>query len=584
MPDTLSGIAASPGLGVGPAFVVRPPDLGFETRGGQDPVAERARLNAALAASRAEIEHVRERVRAHLGDEEAAIFDAHLLLLADPELETAIEAGLRDGLNAEAALVGASDTFIAMFERLEDAYLRERAADLSDVRNRVLAHLLGRPPADLAALSAPAVIVAHDLAPSDTAQLDRSLVRGIVTAVGGRTSHSAIMARALGIPAVVGVGEALSTVPSGAVLLVDGDAGRVTVNPDAGEVAAAETWMRRAKEERTRLTALVGRAGRTADGMRVELAANIGSPADLGLALENGAEGIGLYRTEFLYLGRDTLPSEEEQYGAYRTVLEGMAGRPVVIRTLDVGGDKALPTLNLPPEENPFLGLRAIRLCLARPDLFRVQLRALLRASVHGDLRVMFPMIATVQEFRQARALLDEERARLTAQGVPVADHIQVGMMVEIPAAAVLARQFAREVDFFSIGSNDLIGYTLAADRLNEQVANLYQPLNPAILALIAQTCAGAAAEGRWVGVCGEMAADPLALPLLVGLGVTELSMSAPALLPRREQVLALDAGKARELAAQALTLDTAQEVEAAVRAAFPELHSLDARRLEPHA
>ncbi|EYB69219.1 phosphoenolpyruvate-protein phosphotransferase [Deinococcus phoenicis] len=576
MPDgpssPLTGIAASPGLGVGPAFVLLPPDLTFETRSGQDAAAERARLEAALAASRADIERIRERARASLGDEHAAIFDAHLLLLSDPELDAAITAGLNGGLNAEAALVGASDTFITMFESLDDPYLRERAADLRDVRNRVLAHLLGKPLTALADLREPAVIVAHDLAPSDTAQLDRSLVRGVVTAVGGRTSHSAIMARGLGLPAVVGVGEALHGISPGTVLLVDGDAGRVSVNPEAGEVAAAQVQMQRTAEERARLTALAGREGRTADGLRVELAANIGSPADLPLALEAGAEGVGLYRTEFLYLGRDTLPDEEEQYRAYRAVLEGMAGRPVVIRTLDVGGDKALPALNLPPEENPFLGFRAIRLCLARPDLFRVQLRALLRASVHGDLRVMFPMIATVQEFRAARALLDEERARLTAEGVPVAEHIQVGMMVEIPAAAVLSRQFAREADFFSIGSNDLIGYALAADRLNEQVANLYQPLNPAILALIGQTCAGAATQNRWVGVCGEMAGDPLALPLLVGLGVTELSMSAPALLPRREQVLKLDAGKARELAAHALTLDTAQEVEAAVRSAFPEL------------
>ncbi|MFC6592797.1 phosphoenolpyruvate--protein phosphotransferase [Deinococcus lacus] len=352
---------------------------------------------------------------------------------------------------------------------------------------------------------------------------------------------------------------------------MDGDVGSVLVAPSQNALTEAASRAAEQQAERSRLLSLVGTQGRTRDGTRVELAVNIGSPADLDLALEYGAEAVGLYRTEFLYMAADRLPTEEEQYQAYRTVLEGMQGRPVVIRTLDIGGDKALPYLGLPHEENPFLGFRAIRLCLARPDIFRPQLRALLRASVHGQLKIMFPLIATLEEFRAARALLEEERAALTAQGVPVAD-TEVGLMVEIPAAAVLAPAFAREADFFSVGSNDLIGYAMAADRMNEQVAGLYQPLSPSVLTLIHLTCQGAQSQGRWVGVCGEMGGDPLAVPLLLGLGVTELSMSAPALLPRREQILNLDMERARSVAAEALTLSTAAEVEALVRRSFPEL------------
>ncbi|GHF94623.1 phosphoenolpyruvate-protein phosphotransferase [Deinococcus piscis] len=568
----LTGIAASPGLGIGPAFVLRPPDLTFEAQtAGADAAEQSQRFADALAKSRAELGDLRGRTAQKLGEEHAEIFDAHLLMLDDPELLEQVEAGLQQGQSAETALSQVSDTFIAVFETMEDEYMRERAADLRDVRNRVLAHLLGRPLTSLGDLREPAVLVAHDLTPSDTAALDRSLVRGIVTAVGGRTSHSAIMARGLGLPAVVGAGEAALTLASGTPLIVDGELGRVLVEPGESALAEAQTRAQVYAERRERLLALVGTEGRTRDGERIELAANIGSPGDLPIALEYGAEGVGLYRTEFLYMAQDRLPTEEEQFAAYRQVLEGMAGKPVIIRTLDIGGDKAAPYLNLPEEENPFMGFRAIRLCLARPDIFRVQLRALLRASVYGNLKIMFPMVATMEEFREARSLLEEERARLQTEGVAVAEHIPLGMMIEVPAAAVLAETFAQEAEFFSVGSNDLIGYAMAADRMNEQVSGLYQPLNPSVLKMIALTCEGARKHGRWVGVCGEMAGDRLAMPLLVGMGVTELSMSAPALLSRREQLLNLDLGQAREVAAQALTLGTAAEVEALVHQAYGE-------------
>ena len=572
MPETvLRGIAASPGLGLGPAFVLRPPDLSFEPREtGADAAQERERLQAALESSRRDLNALRERTAAQLGEAHAEIFDVHLLLLSDPELLGQVDEALAAGQGVETALVTVTDAFIALFEGMEDEYFRERAADLRDIRSRVLAYLLERPLTSLGDLQEPAVLVAYDLAPSDTAALDRNLVRGIVTAVGGRTSHSAIMARGLGLPAVMGAGEGALLLETGAALLVDGDSGEVRVNPAPEVLEAAQTRAETQARRRERLLALAGQEGRTRDGTRIELAANIGSPADLPLALEYGAEGVGLYRTEFLYMVQDGLPTEEEQLSAYRQVLEGMNGKPVIIRTLDIGWDKAAPYLGLPPEENPFLGLRALRLCLARPDIFRVQLRALLRASAYGNLRIMFPMVSTLDEFRAARALFEEERAALQTQGVPLAEHIPLGMMIEVPAAAVLAEAFAQEAEFFSIGSNDLIGYALAADRMNEQVSHLYQPLNPSVLALIALTCQGAQKHGRWVGVCGEMAGDPLAAPLLLGLGVTELSMSAPSLLARREQLLHLDLAEARALAAEALTLGTAAEVAALLQSRLP--------------
>ncbi|RTR26131.1 phosphoenolpyruvate--protein phosphotransferase [Deinococcus radiophilus] len=566
----LTGIAASPGLGIGPAFVLRPPDLRFEPQeSGADAAEQQQRFDEALQKSRADLQAVREQTAQKLGEEHAEIFDAHLLMLDDPELLDQVAAGLQGGQSAETALGAVSDTFIAVFETMEDEYMRERAADLRDVRNRVLSHLLGRPLTSLGDLREPAVLVAHDLTPSDTAALNRELVKGIVTAVGGRTSHSAIMARGLGLPAVVGVGEAAMTLESGISLIVDGELGRVLVEPGESALTEAQSRAQAYAERQGRLLALVGTEGRTKDGTRIELAANIGSPADLPIALEYGAEGVGLYRTEFLYMAQDRLPTEEEQYLAYRAVLEGMHGKPVIIRTLDIGGDKAAPYLDLPEEENPFLGFRAIRLCLARSEIFRVQLRALLRASVHGDLKIMFPLVSTLEELRQAKALLEEERQKLLAEGAEVAQNIPVGIMIEVPAAAVLAGTLAREADFFSVGSNDLIGYSMAADRMNEQVSGLYQPLNPSVLKMIQLTCEGAAHHGRWVGVCGEMAGDRLAMPLLVGLGVTELSMSAPALLSRREQLLNLDLAQAQRVAAEALTLGTAAEVEALVHREF---------------
>ncbi|WP_019912126.1 phosphoenolpyruvate--protein phosphotransferase [Paenibacillus sp. HW567] len=564
----ISGIAASAGIAVARAFILKHPDYTITKSSVSDVEAEVAKLEHALQVSKGELQRIKERTLAELGEKKAEIFESHLLILEDPELISPVMDKIREeAVNADYALQEVANQFIEMFQNMKNAYLQERAADMRDVTKRLLNHLLGISYVSPAEISEEVIVIAEDLTPSDTAQLNRKYVKGFTTNIGGRTSHSAIMARSLEIPAVVGTKNVLSEVKAGDLVIVDGLSGDVLINPGEDEVAEYTR-----KQEAYNLQISEWRKLReeptvSADGKHVELAANIGTPNDVAGVIENGGEGVGLYRTEFLYMGRDKLPSEEIQYNAYRTVLENMNGKPVVVRTLDIGGDKELPYLELPKEMNPFLGFRAIRLCLDRQDIFRTQLRALLRASVHGDLRIMFPMIATLGEFRAARDLLLEEKAKLREEGKEVSDHIQLGIMVEIPSTAVLADQFAKEVDFFSIGTNDLIQYTMAADRMNEQVSYLYQPYNPAILRLIKNVIDAAHAEGKWAGMCGEMAGDATAIPLLLGLGLDEFSMSATSILPARSQISKLSAADMKELAAKALQLGTAEEVAALVQA-----------------
>jgi len=460
--------------------------------------------------------------------------------------------------------------FVTLFEGMDDEYMSARASDIKDVTNRILAHLLGVHIPNPSNINEQVIIVANDLTPSETAQLDRNYVLGFITDIGGRTSHSAIMARSLEIPAVVGAGTATTTIQNGDWLIVDGLSGQVLVNPTEADVIA--DYQEKAQSYRTQQAewvTLVNEQTMSKDGVHIELAANIGSPSDLDGVLRHGAEGIGLYRTEFLYMGRENLPSEDEQFTAYKTVIEGMKGKPVVIRTLDIGGDKHLPYLPLQEEMNPFLGHRAIRLCLDQQELFRTQLRALLRASVYGNLKIMFPMIATIQEFREAKSILLEEKEKLIAEGIAVSAAIEVGMMVEIPATAVMADIFAKEVDFFSIGTNDLIQYTMAADRMNEKVSYLYQPYNPAILRLIQMVIKAAHQEQKWVGMCGEMAGDELAVPLLLGLGLDEFSMSATSILKTRALLKQLTVPEMQSLATEALQLATAEEVVEKVKQAM---------------
>lgn len=563
----IEGIAASAGVAIASAFKLEHPDYTVTSKDAKDPAAELTRLEEALAKSRSELEAIKQRTLQELGEKKAEIFESHLLILDDPELLDPVRAKISDErVTAEFALDETSQQFIAMFENMKSAYLRERAADMRDVTKRVLTHLLGLSYISPAEISEEVIVIAEDLTPSDTAQLNRNYVKGFTTNIGGRTSHSAIMARSLEIPAVVGTKEVLSKVKAGDTVIVDGLDGAVIVNPTPEVLEEYKTKRDNHLQQIAEWKKLRDLPTVSKDGVHVELAANIGTPNDVAGVVENGGEGVGLYRTEFLYMGRTELPSEDVQFNAYKTVLEKMEGKPVVVRTLDIGGDKELPYLDLPKEMNPFLGFRAVRLCLDRTDIFRTQLRALLRASTYGNLRIMFPMIATLDEFRQAKALLLEEKEKLVAEGISVSDSIQLGIMVEIPSTAVLADQFAKEVDFFSIGTNDLIQYTMAADRMNERVSYLYQPYNPAILRLVKMVIDAAHKEGRWAGMCGEMAGDSTAIPLLLGLGLDEFSMSATSILPARSQISKLSKSDMEELAAKALQMQTVDQVVELVR------------------
>ncbi|QSE76967.1 phosphoenolpyruvate--protein phosphotransferase [Lactococcus taiwanensis] len=558
MTTMLKGIAASSGVAVAKAYLLVQPDLSFETKTITDTANEEARLDAALATSQSELQLIKDKAVTTLGEEAASVFDAHMMVLADPDMTAQIKAAINDKkVNAEAALKEVTDMFIGIFEGMTDnAYMQERAADIKDVTKRVLAHLLGVKLPSPALIDEEVIIVAEDLTPSDTAQLDKKYVKAFVTNIGGRTSHSAIMARTLEIPAVLGTNNITELASEGQLLAVSGLTGEVILDPTeeqqsefhkAGEAYAAQ---------KAEWAALKDAETVTADGRHFELAANIGTPKDVEGVNDNGAEAVGLYRTEFLYMDAQDFPTEDDQYEAYKAVLEGMNGKPVVVRTMDIGGDKTLPYFDLPKEMNPFLGWRALRISLstAGDGMFRTQLRALLRASVHGKLRIMFPMVALLTEFRAAKKIYEEEKAKLIAEGVPVEDGIEVGIMIEIPAAAMLADQFAKEVDFFSIGTNDLIQYTMAADRMNEQVSYLYQPYNPSILRLINNVIKAAHAEGKWAGMCGEMAGDQTAVPLLMGMGLDEFSMSATSVLQTRSLMKRLDSKKMEELANKALS------------------------------
>ncbi|HHW39242.1 MAG TPA: phosphoenolpyruvate--protein phosphotransferase [Bacillales bacterium] len=562
MSTTIKGIAASPGISIAKAFRLQNPEISIKKITIADTDAELSRFEAALVKSKSEVQVIQDHANKELGKDKADIFAAHLLVLSDPELiDSVIEKIKTERVNAEFAFNEVTTTFISAFESMDDEYLKERAADIRDVTKRVLASLLGITISNPSMISEEVVIIADDLTPSDTAQLNRKYVKGFSTNIGGRTSHSAIMARSLEIPAVVGTKTVTSAIENGMLVIVDGLDGNVIVNPSEDVVQEYKDKKAAYEDKKAEWSKLVNEKTVTVDGHHVELAANIGTPNDIKGVLDHGGEGIGLFRTEFLYMGRDTLPTEEEQFESYKKVLEGMSNKPVVVRTLDIGGDKELPYLDLPKEMNPFLGFRAIRLCLEMQDMFLTQLRALLRASVYGNLKIMFPMIATLAEFRQAKLILMEEKERLLAKGVPVSDNIEVGMMVEIPSTAVMADLFAKEVDFFSIGTNDLIQYTMAADRMNERVSYLYQPYNPAILRLIKMVIDAAHKEGKWVGMCGEMAGDIVAIPILLGLGLDEFSMSATSILPARSQISRLTKAELDHVAQQALTMGTADEV-----------------------
>ena len=557
----IKGIAASSGIAVSKVFKLQHPVLKIEKK---DAVAseEIEKLLAGVESTKADIEAIKKNAIGKLADEDLAIFDAHLMVVEDPEFMDQIKEQINnDSVNASYAVEQVGNMFIGMFESMEDEYFRERAADIKDVTYRLKCHLEGLIIPDLTTISEEVVIVAEDLTPSDTAQLDRQFVKGFATEIGGRTSHSAIMARSLEIPAVVGAGAMLEDITHGQEIILDALEGVIIFNPTEAQKVEYLEKQAAFLAHKESLLVLKDAKSVTLDGREVEIAGNIGTPSDVEGVVNNGGEGVGLYRTEFLYMDASELPNEEDQFQAYKTVLENMAPGRVVVRTLDIGGDKELEYLKFPAEMNPFLGYRAIRLCLDRPDIFSVQIRALLRASVYGKLSIMFPMIATVAEFRQAKAMVEAEKKNLSKEGIAFADDIELGMMVEIPAAAVLADQFAKEADFFSVGTNDLIQYTMAADRMNEKVSYLYQPYNPSILRLLKMIIDGAHKEGKWVGMCGEMAGDEKAIPLLLGLGLDEFSMSASSILQARSIVRDANYADLQKLTEKALNCSTTEEV-----------------------
>jgi multiphosphoryl transfer protein len=548
----LAGLPAAPGSAIGPARHFRAQTPAIPTTQAADPQVEWAGLERALEEVRAEIRATRDSVAARAGEYSAAIFDAHLLFLDDDALlEPARRAVFEQGQNAALAWHAAAEAVASEYRGLDDEYLRARAEDLAGVASQVVAHLVGGETQP--SVAEPGIVVAADLTPGDTAALDRELVRGIATAHGGPTSHSAILARSLGIPAAVGLGEQLLEVAEGTPLILDGDTGAVYVEPAAEVVRDYEQRGAEREDDARRALAAALRPARTRDGRRIEVVANVGSPEDVDAAVANGAEGVGLLRTEFLFLERDSLPSEDEQYAAYTDVAERLQGRPLILRTLDVGADKPLPYLPRPAEANPFLGVRGIRLGLARPELLEPQLRAALRVAAEHPLKVMFPMVSTLEEYRAALSLLGD------------AGDLEVGIMVEVPAAALAAEVFAPEVDFFSLGTNDLVQYTMAAERGNEAVAGLADGLHPSVLRLIRGVVEAAEAHGKWVGVCGELGSDPAAVPLLVGLGVSELSVNPPAIPGTKEAVRRVNAAAAANLAEEALRLDSAAAVRALV-------------------
>lgn len=541
-----------------------------------DPAGEEDRLQASLMETRRQILAVQERLREALGAKEAQIFDAHLLVLEDPMLiEEATRFIREDLVTAEFALHKASEKYAEALGKVDDSYLSERAADIRDVAQRVLADLMDQALCTgLADLTEPCVVVAHDLTPSDTAMMDPAMVLGFATEVGSRTSHTAILARSLRIPAVLGLGEAISELHTGESVLLDGFNGFVVIDPSEQTLFEYGQLVDRQTSIEKSLEVIHDDAAETRDGHRIILSANIERAADVESVLQCGAIGVGLFRTEFLFINRSDLPNEEEQFAAYRKVTESLAPDPVIIRTLDLGGDKLLSHVNVAEEMNPFLGWRAIRLCLQEKDLFRTQLRAILRASVFGNLKIMYPMISGVEELEAANVLLDECREQLRDEGVAFAEDVEIGVMIETPSAAMIADSLARRVKFFSIGTNDLIQYALAVDRLNEKIAHLYEPTHPGILRLIKATVDAGQAHGIWTGICGEMAGDLAAVPLLLGLGVSELSVT-PSMVPRVKMLIcSIEMSEARKLAEFALDSDSPKEIlaraEVLAKAAVP--------------
>lgn len=564
MSQIIKGIAASDGIGIAKAYLLIDPDLSFVKKTIKDTDAEYARVEKAFSSSIADLATIKQNAQGRLSDEELEVFDAHIAILSDPEMKKQIKDEIdTKHVSAEEAMTDVTDNFANVLAAMTDnKYMQERAADVKDVAKRALSHLLDKPLPNLASINEPVVIIAKEITPSDTSQMDARYVKGLATDLGGRTSHAAIMSRTLRIPAVVGSENITATVRQGQMLIVDGLHGNIIVDPSPEEIASYQNQARKFAQEREEWAKLVDAPSISKDGKQFEISANIGTPDDVADAVKQGADGVGLFRSEFLYMSSDHLPTEEEQFTAYKQAVQGMKGKPVVVRTLDIGGDKPLDYLPLPQEMNPFLGYRAIRICLNRPEIFKTQLRALIRASEFGPIEIMFPMIATLAELRQAKQIYQESKAEVQKVHPGLGDNVKIGMMIEVPLAAMYADQLAKEVDFFSIGTNDLIQYCFAADRGNDAVSYLYQPLNPAFLRLIKHVIDAGHAHNTKVAMCGEMAGDQLAMPLLLGMGLDEYSMSASSILRTRSMMKNLDTNECAKWVNDAITLCyTADEV-----------------------
>jgi phosphotransferase system enzyme I (PtsI) len=559
----MKGIGVSPGIVIGRVLVKEEKQIIVEKKDITNYEEEIQRFKRAIENGKNEIQDIYDNVLKNMGESEASIFEAHLMILEDPEMIEQVEKKIEENkVNAEWALKEISEMFISMFEAMDNEYMKERAADIKDVTSRLMKKLLNIEEVNFSELVNEVIIVAHDLTPSDTSQIDKNKVLGFITEIGGRTSHSAIMARTLEIPAIVAVKDITTKVKNGDLIVFDGEEGLIHINPEEQIVKLYENKKTEYNKSQKQLSLLIGKESITTDGIRVELAANIGTPKDLESVMNNDSEGIGLFRSEFLYMDRKSAPSEEEQFEAYKEVAEKMKNKPVVIRTLDVGGDKELDYLNLPKEMNPFLGYRAIRVCLDKVDIFKTQLRAILRASAYGNIKIMFPMISSIEELRAAKAILQEARNELIKENIKFNEKLEVGIMIEIPAAAIISDLLAKEVDFFSIGTNDLIQYTTAVDRMNEKISHLYNPFHPALLRLVKMVIDNAHKENKWVGMCGEVAGDPKLIPILIGMGLDEFSMSPISILKARGIIRNISQDKMRDLAQQVINLPTAQEVE----------------------
>lgn len=568
------GIIASPGIAIAKALVYEKVVVEVNKDTTEDQLGEIQKFHQALEQSQTQLEQIKIKAISELGEEEGAIFEAHAMVLEDPEFVEGVETEINDNkFGAAYAVKIVTDRFFMIFDQMDDPYFSARAADIKDVGIRVLYNILGVVQADLSKLDDDVIIIADDLTPSDTAQMDKKRVMGFVTNIGSRTSHTAIMARSLEIPAVLGLTDITETVHTGDVIIVDGLRGVVTVNPDDDQIKTYEekrlTYLAKLKE----LEVLKDLDAVTLDGHKVELVGNIGEPNDVVGVLKNGGIGVGLYRTEFLYMNSTTLPGEDKQMAAYRSVLEAFPNGPVVIRTLDIGGDKILPYLPMDDELNPFLGLRAIRLCFKEVELFKTQLRAILRAGVYGHAYIMFPMVSSVTEVRQAKVILSECMQELEEANIPYDKDIKVGVMIEIPSAAITSDIIAKEVDFFSIGTNDLCQYTMAVDRMNQEVSYLYDPFNPAILRLVKQVIIASNNQpGLFTGMCGEMAGDPIAAVILLGLGLDEFSMSAPCIPQIKKIIRSIRYEDAKVIAHEALNLETGEAVTDHVLASMKKL------------